>query len=116
MSWRFRKSFKLLPGIKLNLTSRGLSATIGASPFSVNVGPRGVYGNVSIPGTGVSARQRLDVAPRDEGSGVAPSIAPLSLSETLFTPVEPSTTREIRSSSTELLRKPTTSAPRWPAT
>jgi hypothetical protein len=59
MSWRFRKTFKVLPGVKLNLTARGLSATIGAAPFSVNVGPRGAYQNVSIPGTGIWDRQRI---------------------------------------------------------
>jgi hypothetical protein len=53
MSWRFRKSFKVLPGLKLNLTRHGLSATLGAAPFSLNVGPRGVFSNVSIPGTGI---------------------------------------------------------------
>jgi hypothetical protein len=53
MSWRFRKTFKVLPGVKLNLTARGLSATLGAAPFSINIGPKGVYRNVSIPGTGI---------------------------------------------------------------
>ncbi|HVB55690.1 MAG TPA: DUF4236 domain-containing protein [Candidatus Acidoferrales bacterium] len=62
MSWRFRKTFKLLPGVRLNLTARGLSATLGASPFSINVGPRGVYRNIDIPGTGLWNRQRI-VAP-----------------------------------------------------
>ena len=61
MSWRFRKVFKLFPGFKLNLTPRGVSATVGASPLSVNVGPRGVYRNLSIPGTGIWSRKRLDV-------------------------------------------------------
>jgi hypothetical protein len=59
MSWRFRKTFKVLPGIKLNLTANGLRATFGAAPFSVNVGPKGVYRNVSIPGTGIWDRQRI---------------------------------------------------------
>ena len=61
MSWRFRKTFKVLPGVKLNLTRHGLSATLGAAPFSVNVGPRGVYRNISIPGAGVWSRDRLDL-------------------------------------------------------
>jgi hypothetical protein len=61
MGWRFRKVFKLLPGLKLNLTPRGISATVGAAPFSLNVGPRGVYRNLSIPGTGIWDRRRLDV-------------------------------------------------------
>lgn len=59
MSWRFRKTFKVLPGVRLNLTARGLSATLGASPFSINVGPRGVYRNIDIPGTGLWNRQRI---------------------------------------------------------
>ena len=59
MSWRFRKTFRVIPGVKLNLTSRGLSATLGAAPFSVNVGPKGVYRNVSIPGTGIWDRERI---------------------------------------------------------
>lgn len=28
MSWRFRKSFKVRLGVRLNLTARGLSATL----------------------------------------------------------------------------------------
>jgi hypothetical protein len=52
MGWRFRKSFRVLPGVRLNLSKSGLSATIGVAPFHVNVGPRGVYGDLSIPGTG----------------------------------------------------------------
>ena len=71
MSWRFRKTFKVLPGVKLNLTRHGLSATLGAAPFSINVGPRGVYRNVSIPGTGIWSRERLD-APSSQRSGPEP--------------------------------------------
>jgi hypothetical protein len=59
MGWRFRKSFKLFPGARLNLSRRGLSATIGGSPLSLNIGGRGAHLNVSIPGTGLSYRQKL---------------------------------------------------------
>ena len=92
MSWRFRKSFKVLPGLRLNLTQAGLSATIGASPFSVNVGPKGVYGNVGIPGTGIWDRVRLD------GDSQPP---PLALPITLPSAGIPS--GELRSASTEAL-------------
>jgi hypothetical protein len=93
MSWRFRKSFKVLPGVKLNLTRRGLSATLGAAPFSVNVGPRGVYRNISIPGTGLWDRQRVDV-PRVPVAQ-PPPFTPEASAQKLGT--------EIRSTSTELL-------------
>jgi len=46
MSWRFRKTFKDLPDVKLKLDGRGRSATPGVSPFSVNVGPRSIRAKV----------------------------------------------------------------------
>src|SRR5260221_11589250 len=104
MSWRFRKTFKVLPGVKLNLTRRGLSATFGAAPFSVNVGPNGVYGNASIPGTGIWDRQRLDIhlAP---SSGIMPPTSPSPISHLPCpVPALASTTEaEIHSASTEVL-------------
>lgn len=59
MGWRFRQSFKVIPGVRLNLSRSGLSASIGAAPFTVNIGPRGLSGTASIPGTGISYRQHL---------------------------------------------------------
>jgi hypothetical protein len=59
MSWRFRRSFKVIPGVKLNLSKRGLSCSIGGAPFTVNVGPRGVYGTASVPGAGISIRHKF---------------------------------------------------------
>ena len=107
MSWRFRKSFKVIPGVRLNLTARGLSATFGAAPFSINVGPKGVYRNVSIPGIGIWDRQRIggpssqpssNQLPFAEGPGV-PSLSPVPV--TVPVPAIPAT--EIHSASTELL-------------
>ncbi len=59
MRWRFRESFTVIPGLRLNLSKSGLSASIGASPFTLNVSPRGLTGATSIPGTGMSHRQTL---------------------------------------------------------
>jgi hypothetical protein len=61
MGWRFRQSFTIIPGLRLNLSSRGLSASIGSAPFTLYVGPHGVMGTASIPGTGLSYRQHLYV-------------------------------------------------------
>jgi hypothetical protein len=99
MSWRFRKTFKVFPGVKLNLTPHGLSATIGAAPFSLNVGPRGVYGNVDIPGTGIWARERLDT-PSMQRPAIEPT--PSSTPDSLALPgggppPSPSPVMEIRS-------------------
>jgi hypothetical protein len=59
MGWRFRHSFKVIPGVKFNLSKSGLSCSIGGAPLTMNIGPPGVYGTASIPGTGISYRQRF---------------------------------------------------------
>jgi hypothetical protein len=102
MSWRFRKTFKVLPGIRLNLTARGLSATVGAAPFSVNVGPRGVYSNVSIPGTGIWDRQRIGGPSPQSPAPQLPLADPSGASFPVPTHSFPPTS-EIHSASTELL-------------
>jgi hypothetical protein len=102
MSWRFRKSFKIIPGLKLNLSRSGLSTSIGGAPFTVNVGPRGLYGTASVPGTGISFRQRLTAAPDrpPRSNSYEPSPIPDSLPGFLpsSAPIQ-----EIRSASTEIL-------------
>jgi len=59
MAFRFRKSFRIAPGIKLNLSRSGLSTTLGGRGLSVNTGRRDTYVNAGIPGIGVSSRSRL---------------------------------------------------------
>ncbi|WP_449245608.1 DUF4236 domain-containing protein [Desulfobacca acetoxidans] len=58
MSLRFRRSIKLLPGVKINLGKTGASLSFGPRGASVTVGGRGVYTNVGIPGTGLSFRTK----------------------------------------------------------
>lgn len=110
MSWRFRQSFKVIPGLKLNLTKSGLSASIGGAPFSLNLGPRGLYGTASIPGTGVSFRQKLSGQSHPQHPPGAPTFSdPHKSSECPGPPPQsapafaPPPMREIRSESTELL-------------
>ena len=60
MGWRFRKSFALAPGLRLNLGRRGItSMSVGRRGATVNLGKRGVNGTVSIPGTGLSYQHRF---------------------------------------------------------
>ena len=55
MGFRFRKSIKLLPGLKINLTHKGISsASIGKPGASLNIGKKGTRTSVGIPGTGLS--------------------------------------------------------------
>lgn len=69
MAWRFRKSVKIAPGIRLNFSKSGMSTTIGGRGSSINIGKRGVYHNMSIPGTGLSNRTRLAGSTRQSSSG-----------------------------------------------
>lgn len=59
MALRFRKSFKLAPGIRMNLSGSGASWSVGPRGATIGIGKRGTYLNVGIPGTGISARQRI---------------------------------------------------------
>jgi hypothetical protein len=59
MALRFRKTFKLAPGIRLGFSNSGPSLSLGPRGASIGIGKRGVYANAGIPGTGLSARQRL---------------------------------------------------------
>jgi hypothetical protein len=63
MAIRFRKSIKLAPGIKWNLSGGGSSFTFGPRGASINVGKRGSYLNTGIPGTGFASRAKLSSAP-----------------------------------------------------
>jgi hypothetical protein len=56
---RFRKSWGILPGVKLNLSKTGVSTSIGGHGATVNIGTRSRTATVGIPGTGVSYRMPL---------------------------------------------------------
>lgn len=58
MSFRFRTSVKLAPGIRLNFSRSGVSTTFGGRGLSMNVGRRGTRVTAGIPGTGLSFHSR----------------------------------------------------------
>jgi hypothetical protein len=63
MAFRFRKSFKILPGVRLNVGSKGISSvSIGKRGASVSVGKSGTYVNAGIPGTGLSYREKINAS------------------------------------------------------
>jgi hypothetical protein len=60
MSLRFRKTIKLLPGVRLNLSRSGISTSIGRRGATLNIGgKRGPRATVGLPGTGLSYTERL---------------------------------------------------------
>lgn len=73
MGFRFRKSIKILPGIRLNLSRSGVSASVGRGGATVNVSKRGARGTVGAPGTGLSYSENLTAssAPGRPRSGMS---------------------------------------------
>jgi hypothetical protein len=59
MAWRFRRSIRIAPGIRMNVGTRGVSWSLGPRGASINVSRRGTYVNASIPGTGLYSRERI---------------------------------------------------------
>lgn len=55
MALRFQKSFKIAPGIRLNLSKRGVGVSAGVKGARVGVNSKGTYSSIGIPGTGISS-------------------------------------------------------------
>lgn len=54
MGFRFRKSVKILPGVRWNIGKSGSSLSFGGKGLTVNVNKKGTRTTVGIPGTGLS--------------------------------------------------------------
>ncbi|MDE2564820.1 MAG: DUF4236 domain-containing protein [Burkholderiales bacterium] len=60
-NFRLRKTIRLAPGIRLNLSRKGISASVGPRGATFNIGGRrGARATVGVPGTGVSYTQPLN--------------------------------------------------------
>jgi hypothetical protein len=60
MGLRFQKRIKILPGVYINLSKSGVSASLGGHGATVNVGSTGRrMVTLGIPGTGLSYRVPL---------------------------------------------------------
>lgn len=62
MGLRLYRRLKIAPGLSLNLSGSGISASFGPRGAKLTVGPRGVFGSVGLPGTGISYRQKLNAS------------------------------------------------------
>ncbi|MGA4448004.1 DUF4236 domain-containing protein [Ectopseudomonas chengduensis] len=54
MALRIRRSFKVAPGIRLNVSKSGLSTSVGGKGLTGNLSKRGVKVTAGIPGIGIS--------------------------------------------------------------
>jgi len=51
MGLRFRQSFEVFPGVRLNLSGSGITASFGVDGATVNAGAHGVRSTIGIPGS-----------------------------------------------------------------
>ena len=54
MGFRMRKSFKVAPGLRVNVSKSGASLSAGVRGATANLSSRGIRTTVGIPGTGLS--------------------------------------------------------------
>ncbi len=54
MPFRFRRSVRIAPGLRLNLGKRGVSASVGGRGAHLTVGPGQTRTTIGVPGSGLS--------------------------------------------------------------
>ena len=69
--FRFRRSFRLLPGVRWNLGKRSSSVSLGGRGFHYTIGSAGTRTTVGLPGTGlaytsVNRRKRSEQLSNDD--------------------------------------------------
>ena len=76
--FRFRRSFRLLPGVRINLGKRSASVSVGVRAAHVTFGgPQGTRATVGLPGTGLSYTE-VSKPRQDEEAPVQTSTMPPS--------------------------------------
>jgi len=77
MGFRFRRSVRLFPGVRLNFGLRGVSVSAGVPGMTVNIGSRRSSITVGIPGTGLSYTETL--APGRQSVRTPPPLGDLAV-------------------------------------
>lgn len=77
MGLRFSRRVKIAPGVRLNVGLKSLSLSAGVRGASLTLGKRGLFGNVGLPGTGLSYRTKLGGGAPARRSGRAAALADL---------------------------------------
>lgn len=96
MGWRFRRTLKILPGVRLNFSKSGVSASLGVRGAHITLGgPTGPRVTVGLPGSGLSytkvwSKRRQDKKTKGKAEmpgqpgAEAPELRPPGLVEGLF--------------------------------
>lgn len=83
MGFRFRRSVKLFPGVRVNLSRGGASLSLGGPGATINLSPRGSRATFGMPGTGLSYSAPLFRPQTDPGSRRAGSSVPIRSTQQL---------------------------------
>jgi len=59
MALRFRRTIKIAPGVRLNVTKTGISTRVGPRGAGVTVGTSGTTVSAGIPGSGLHMSQKI---------------------------------------------------------
>ena len=74
MGFRFRRSLRVAPGVRLNFSKSGVSTSIGRRGATLNISSKGARTTVGLPGTGMSYQsRRVPWSTRDRGADQRPS-------------------------------------------
>lgn len=90
MAFKFRRTMKIAPGLRVNLTHRGVSARVGGRGAGYTINANGKqHISAGIPGSGIHvseqiapARKRRKAAPAD--SNLAQGLPPSTAGEKFF--------------------------------
>ncbi|TGU85324.1 DUF4236 domain-containing protein [Acinetobacter pittii] len=85
MGLNFRKSLKIAPGVRLNITKKGVSSvSLGAKGARINVGKKGTKTTIGVPSTGLTysnlnpKKTKEETAKRETvNSGIRSNMTPL---------------------------------------
>jgi hypothetical protein len=114
MGFRFQKRISILPGVRINLSKSGASASLGPRGADVNIGRDGITTNADIPGTGLSYREKVGRGGKGGWLGILAVVVGLGLwafqhAGKIEKAIEPRLT--VATSSTDLSTKVSTDAP-----
>ena len=63
MGWRFRKVFRPLPGVRINVGTKNISGSVGVKGVRFTAGSSGKRLTTSLPGSGLSYTHQLSGPP-----------------------------------------------------
>lgn len=107
MGFRFRKTIKIIPGVKINISKSGLSTSLGGKGCTVNIGHGRVKTTLGLPGTGLSYQSQTKygkiIEPLLSRDGKTPEQVTEMEQETVETAPEPEMILDIERGNTILL-------------